>query len=216
MSIVLLGSTSGSCTLQEQAVAGTTVLTLPTTSGTVLTSASTGISASNITTGTLPKAQLPTGSVLQVVSTQITAKTTVSLASFATFYDISGFSVSITPTNANSKILFLAMVNQSYQTTGSNRQFLRIVRDSTAIGIGDASGSQYRSTTGFYINDSLGQITLPLIWLDSPNTTSATTYKLQVATNSGSQTACFNRTVADNQNDMAVTASQILVLEIAA
>ena len=37
MSIVLVGSTSGSCTLQEQAVAGTTVLTLPTTSGTVAT-----------------------------------------------------------------------------------------------------------------------------------------------------------------------------------
>ena len=35
MSIVLQGSTSGSCTLQEQAVAGTTTLTLPTTSGTV-------------------------------------------------------------------------------------------------------------------------------------------------------------------------------------
>ena len=35
MSIVLLGSTSGSCTLQEQAVAGTTTLTLPITSGTV-------------------------------------------------------------------------------------------------------------------------------------------------------------------------------------
>ena len=35
MSIVLVGSTSGSCTLQEQAVAGTTVLTLPTVSGTV-------------------------------------------------------------------------------------------------------------------------------------------------------------------------------------
>jgi len=40
MSIVLLGSTSGSCTLQEQAVAGTTILTLPTTSGTILTTAS--------------------------------------------------------------------------------------------------------------------------------------------------------------------------------
>lgn len=35
MSIVLLGSTSGSCTLQEQAVAGTTTLTLPTTTGTL-------------------------------------------------------------------------------------------------------------------------------------------------------------------------------------
>jgi hypothetical protein len=36
MSIVLLGSTSGSCTLQEQAVAGTSVLTLPVGSGTVV------------------------------------------------------------------------------------------------------------------------------------------------------------------------------------
>lgn len=35
MSIVLLGSTSGSCTLQEQAVAGTTTLTLPTITGPV-------------------------------------------------------------------------------------------------------------------------------------------------------------------------------------
>jgi len=35
MSIVLLGSTSGSCTLQEQAIAGTTTLTLPTFNGTV-------------------------------------------------------------------------------------------------------------------------------------------------------------------------------------
>lgn len=35
MSLVLTGSTSGSCTLQEQAVAGTTTLTLPTITGTV-------------------------------------------------------------------------------------------------------------------------------------------------------------------------------------
>jgi hypothetical protein len=44
MSIVLMGLTSGSCTLQEQAVAGTTTLTLPTVSGNVL--ASTAVSAS--------------------------------------------------------------------------------------------------------------------------------------------------------------------------
>jgi hypothetical protein len=36
MSIVLIGSTSGSCTLQEQAVAGTSVLTLPVGTGTVV------------------------------------------------------------------------------------------------------------------------------------------------------------------------------------
>jgi hypothetical protein len=44
MSIVLTGSTSGTCTLQEQAVAGTTVLTLPAATGNVL--ASTAVSAS--------------------------------------------------------------------------------------------------------------------------------------------------------------------------
>ena len=42
MSIVLVGSTSGSITLQEPAVAGTTVLDLPATSGTILTTATTG------------------------------------------------------------------------------------------------------------------------------------------------------------------------------
>jgi uncharacterized protein (AIM24 family) len=42
MSIVLVGSTSGSVTLQEPAVAGTTVLTLPAVSGTVITSNGSG------------------------------------------------------------------------------------------------------------------------------------------------------------------------------
>ena len=48
MSIVLLGSTSGSCTLQEQAIAGTTVLTLPTTSGTLFVNGQSSV----ITNGT--------------------------------------------------------------------------------------------------------------------------------------------------------------------
>lgn len=47
MSIVLMGSTSGSCTLQEQAVAGNTTLTLPTFNGTVgLLVSGTSVSAS--------------------------------------------------------------------------------------------------------------------------------------------------------------------------
>jgi len=177
-------------------------LTLPANTGTVLTSAT--------TTG------FPAGSVLQVVSAQITAKTTVSVTTAGTFYDISGYSATITPSSASNKILFMAMVNHSFQSTGANRQYLRILRGSTAIGIGDVAGSQFRTTTNFFINDPNGQITQPLIWLDSPNTTSATTYKVQVTSNANSQTACFNRTASDNQDDMAVTAAQILLLEVAA
>jgi hypothetical protein len=56
MSIVLMGSTSGSCTLQEQAVAGTSVLTLPVGTGTVVAnnvnSAIVSGTAQNSTSGT--------------------------------------------------------------------------------------------------------------------------------------------------------------------
>jgi hypothetical protein len=58
MSIVLIGSTSGSCTLQEQAIAGTTTLTLPTTSGNVVVDSATQtltnktIQGGTITSGT--------------------------------------------------------------------------------------------------------------------------------------------------------------------
>jgi hypothetical protein len=63
MSIVLIGSTSGSITLQEPAVAGNTILELPATSGTLMTTGA--INASSITTGTLPKAQAPLGSIIK-------------------------------------------------------------------------------------------------------------------------------------------------------
>lgn len=72
-------------------------------SATGLSSAQT-VSASNITTGTLPKAQLPTGSVLQVVSAEYS--TQVSISNTTTWTD-SGLSASITPTSSSSKILVI-------------------------------------------------------------------------------------------------------------
>jgi hypothetical protein len=60
--LILNGSTSGSVTLESPAVSGTTTLTLPNTSGTVITDASTtGISASALSTGTVPTARLASG-----------------------------------------------------------------------------------------------------------------------------------------------------------
>jgi hypothetical protein len=62
MSIVLLGSTSGSITLQEPAVAGTTVLDLPATSGTVaLTASPTFTGTATIPTATVTTLNTPTG-----------------------------------------------------------------------------------------------------------------------------------------------------------
>jgi hypothetical protein len=174
MSIVLQGSTSGSVTLQEPAIAGTTVLDLPATSGTVLTTGSSGQS--------IPKAALPTGSVLQVVNaTYSTAVDTTG----ATYTD-TGLSASITPTSSSSKILVL--VSQNLQiarnSNGGQSAQLRIVRGSTAIQTFDRAFYSQVATGANGYQDLFSTIFLQ--YLDSPVTTSSTTYKLQgAALNSG-------------------------------
>jgi len=161
MSIVLQGSTSGSVTLQEPAVAGSTVLTLPAISGTILTTGSSGQS--------IPKAALPTGSVLQVVQTVYTTQTSLNSTSYT---DISGFSASITPTSATSKILVMVSANVSHSTpTGG---YLALLRGSTNI----------TSPNGFWFyagnaNTNYGGMAAIINLLDSPATTSSTTYKMQ-------------------------------------
>ena len=198
MSIVLVGSTSGSITLQEPAVAGTTVLDLPAVSGTILTTTS-------------PKA----GNVIQVVST---TKTDTFSSNSTSFTDITGLSASITPTSSSSKILVLATVAIS----GSNVQTqstLRLVRGSTVIFAGDSAGSRQ---LGFYGTDpntsNTSNITPQSIsFLDSPATTSSTTYKIQMYSNSSSATFYINRAYDDpDQAYRTRTASSITILEIAA
>ena len=157
------------------------------------------------------------GKVLQVVSTQITAPTTVSVTTAGTFYDISGFSASITPSSSSNYILIMMMLNSGRASSGYASVF-RLMRDSTPIGIGDAGGaSQPRVTTGvfpFASNDDL--MGFPVIWYDNPSSTSSITYKLQVTNNIGPSTAYLNRSITDgNVVGNSRYASQIILMEIA-
>ena len=154
MSIVLVGSTSGSITLQEPAVAGTTVLTLPAVSGTVLTTTS-------------PKA----GNVLQVVSANY--GTQVSTAS-STFSD-TGLTASITPTSASSKILCIIDHNGTYKGTSNTAVQFRLLRNSTAI----LTWETYAGNTSTAAEN--GVAGSGCTFLDSPATTSSVTYKTQLA-----------------------------------
>jgi len=190
MSIVLVGSTSGSVTLQEPAVAGTTVLDLPAVSGTILTTASSGQS--------IPKAALPTGSVLQVVNATYSTETTNNTNTYAD----TGLSASITPTSATSKILILA--NNNVSKFGSDTQsgvHLNICRGSTQI-IQFAILIGYTSATGTNVGAASTS------YLDSPATTSSTTYKMQFK-NGGA-----NATGVHAQESGGT--STIILLEIAA
>jgi hypothetical protein len=165
--LILNGSTSGSVTLSSPAVSGTTTLTLPTTSGTVLTN------------GT--NTNFPAGSVLQVVNaTNSTYATTTS-----TTYADTGLTASITPSSSSSKILVIVSLNGVGKNGFNTTPKYQLVRNSTAIlGIDNSSG--FTGTTGYGICSTTAN------YLDSPSTTSATTYKVQYAIEASGGTAYFN------------------------
>ena len=157
------------------------------------------------------RSALPTGSVLQVVSTTKTDTVTTTTTSFA---DITGMSATITPTNSSNKVLVFAKLSIAPQA-GTNRAAIRLVRESTAIFIGDAAGSRVpASSSATAVNSD--QITdLVFVFLDSPATTSATTYKVQWQT-TGAGTIGLNRSISDvDSNAYFRTASSITVMEIA-
>jgi molybdopterin-binding protein len=146
-------------------------------------------------TGGLPTWETPAagggGKVLQVV--QGTTTTRVDIAT-TTFTD-SGLTATITPTSATSKILVLT--NQqavTFRATSEAFARVRLLRGATAI-FNDASTTM---SFGGY-GQSLGQIEVAqyfnMNYLDSPATTSATTYKTQgrVETTANSGDLSFNK-----------------------
>jgi hypothetical protein len=187
MSIVLLGSTSGSITLQEPAVSGSTVLSLPAVTGTILTDTS-------------PKA----GNVLQVVQAQ---KIDTFSTTSTSYTDITGLSVAITPSSTSSKILVLVSV--SVGPDGGNFAPMQIVRNSTVIAFPSPT-STFNGSINSFPSNGLCLSTYALNWLDSPSTTSATTYKLQMYT-TGATAYVNTRAAVDNTR----TVSSLTVMEIA-
>ena len=165
-------------------------------------------------------ASMPTGSVLQVLSDELTSTVTSSqLASSGNFTD-TGLSITITPSSTSSKIIITGMVNTGSQNSGDGVCVLRLLRDSTSIAIGDAAGNRPRLPTGRG-SESAGAntiLTKTLHWVDSPNTTSAVTYKVQFAARgAGSLSAYINRTHSDTDNtETQRTASLLSVMEVKA
>jgi hypothetical protein len=152
------------------------------------------------------------GKLGQVVST---VKTDTFSSSATSFTDITGLSVSITPSAATSKVLVLVSYQQSL--SGDISGHYRLMRDSTAIFIGDTAGSRTRSTNNAYSSSLAGYQfgTFSPIFLDSPATTSATTYKVQGFVNTG--TFFVNRSPGDGDNaNNDRTAASITVMEILA
>lgn len=117
---------------------------------------------------------------VQAVTAQ---KTDTFYSNATTWTDVPGLSLTITPTKATSRIMLYIHVSMSMSGHGG----IRLVRNSTPIGIGDTQGSGYNFVmfwdygTTSYNTVGYDSNAKPQVWVDAPNTTSATTYKLQYA-----------------------------------
>ena len=155
------------------------------------------------------------GKVLQAVST---TKTDTFSSTSDSFTDITGVSVNITPATTSSKILIWVDV-VGFASADAYSYFFQLMRDSTAIAIGDSAGSRTRST---FALDTYGAGGIAIIQcgfhhLDSPSTTSQVTYKLQgKRSDSGAGTFYIGRN--DDDGDGASSGrypSTITVMEVA-
>ena len=150
------------------------------------------------------------GKVLQVLSTTKTDTFSVSSTSFS---DVTGLSVSITPSSASNKILVIVSVAINGRD-GVVAAYAKLVRNSTDIFIGDSAGS--RSRVSAFIAENAGCIiNANLTHLDSPNTTSAITYKIQLAGNNVNAVYINRGDTDGDSSGTGRTASSITVMEIA-
>ena len=158
----------------------------------------------------------------QIVETKITD--TKSLACTNSFQDMSGFTVSITPTATNSKILVRAMINHANRSNHIGGRLVRSVGGTVTIPtgwVGDADGSRTQTSIGntYYQTapntDANGPICFEMID-DSHSTTSAITYKLQFFSyQSGSYTVYINRPTSDADASYTYRAvSSFIAMEI--
>ena len=154
-----------------------------------------------------------TGSILQVVQT---IKSDVFVTSSPTYFDVPGFNATITPSSTSSKILVL--VSGVAGMSGAVSGFIQLLRGSTPICVGDAR-SGYVSSSGpsFYSGSTDGNNneTFSINYLDSPGTTSAVNYKLQVyAPQGGNLYINAMGSFVPNQVFSSVSASTITLMEV--
>lgn len=126
------------------------------------------------TSATASDFQAAGGKVLQVVQSSLTSQASTTTS---TSFVASGLNVSITPSATSSKILVRYDLNH-YSVTGNCNTTVTLYRSSTNLGDAD-NGMGWG-----YVNSNHGY-PLGASYLDSPSTTSSTTYEVYIKTNGG-------------------------------
>jgi len=116
------------------------------------------------------------GHVIQVVNTPFSTSTNTTSASYVDL----GLAASITPISTTSTILVLVSINAVYKNGHNGSVGVNVVRGSTQITQMAINGLSYTADSG------ASQTACSINYLDSPATTSSTTYKIQFKNGAGS------------------------------
>ena len=165
-------------------------LTLPDSAGTMM------LTDTGVTT-----AQMPAGSVLQVVYNSYTPWTTSTDTAFVT----TGLAASITPTASSSKVLIQINANGIFNSSTSNAVLFALYKNGSLLTYLDwdfSYGVVNYGASGAYA------------YLDSPSTTSSTTYTLYWKSMTGSFIGINN--YAGSASNDGNTKSSFVLTEIAA
>jgi hypothetical protein len=166
---------------------------------------------------TLTGDAVSSGKILQVL--QATKTDTFSTNS-TTFVDITDMAVTITPSSTSSKILVFNQLQAGTTGHGTIKTVRTVGGTTSDILVGDADGNRSRGNSKIYIS-TWNPTTCVAQLLDSPNTTSAVTYKVQCAVpHSASYYIYVNRAVSSSgASDFAYdvrSSSTITVMEVGA
>jgi hypothetical protein len=150
------------------------------------------------------------GKVLQVVNQFYDTQTSINTTSFTD----TGMTATITPTSTSNKVL--VSFYPSFGAVSNAYCAFKLFRDSTEIGSSTVTGTGIECFTGYQSRSSYTTMSYPIVFLDSPSTTSATTYKLQVSPmRTSSEQFYLNRSVILGDDNQFRTASNTILMEIA-
>ena len=159
------------------------------------------------------------GKVAQVLST---IKTDTFSTSSTTETNITGLNVTITPSASTSKVLIIVSLSAGVSNTDGNAGLFALNGGNTATYIGDAASSRSRVVhwvrrPGDGATVAATNMPMTMVYLDSPATTSATTYHATAWATGISGVAYVNRSSIDSDDaSWGRSVSSITVMEILA
>ena len=167
----------------------------------------------------VPRDGLPSGSSGGIIQVKQTVLDTVFSSNNTNYVDVTGMSVNITPQRSDSKILVMVTLRCAMNQSDRWSAYI-LLRDSQILFDGTAEGSRTQCSMWHIPFSGTGTGNTfqnqNMTFLDSPSSTSALTYKLQVKVQSGA-TAYVNRSMNDANADYGPrTSSSITVMEVSA